>query len=185
MSVPLPRAKIPKNTREIRIRTTQEIYWDRLAIAYAEPCPQARRNELPLAIARLTDAGFAARTTAAQRRPQYDYDHRTPLWDARHQAGFYTEFGPADELVARADDAFAIFGPGEEVHMEFAASPADPPAGWSRRFELKVVGWCKDMDFYTRDGATLEPLPARKPGDGESLLRRDELHRRFNTRFRS
>jgi tetratricopeptide (TPR) repeat protein len=185
MSVPLPRAKLPRNAREIRIRTTQEIYWDRLAIAYAEPCPQARRIELPLASARVNDAGFAARTTAAQRRPSYDYDHRVPLWDARHQAGFYTEFGHAEELLAQADDALAIFGPGEEVHMEFAAPPDDVPAGWSRRVMLELVGWCKDMDFYTRDSATVDPLPARNaPGD-IARRHRDELHVKYNTRYRS
>jgi hypothetical protein len=185
MSVPLPREKLPKNTREIRIRTTQEIYWDRLVIAYAEPCPQARRIELPLSSARVNDAGFAGRTTAAQRRPHYDYDRRAPLWDARHQAGFYTEFGPADELIATADDAFAIFGPGEEVHLEFAAPSADPPPGWSRRLVLQLVGWCKDMDFYTRDGATIEPLPARDGATEESLRRREQLHEKYNTRYRS
>jgi hypothetical protein len=185
MSVPLPRAKMPRNTREIRIRTTQEIYWDRLAVAYAEPCPRARRVELPLASARVHDAGFAARKTAAQRRPHYDYGNRAPLWDARHQAGFYTDFGPADELIASADDAFAIFGPGEEVHMAFAAPAAEPPAGWTSRLVLELVGWCKDMDFYTRDGATIEPLPARGTATQESLGRRHGLHERYNTRYRS
>ena len=185
MSVPLPRAKIPKNTREIRIRTTQEIYWDRLAIAYAEPCPDARRIELSMTSARLNDAGFAARTTAAQRRPHYDYANRAPLWDARHQAGCYTEFGPADELIAQADDAFAIFGPGEEVHLTFAAPRNDPLPGWSRRFVLETTGWCKDMDFYTRDGTTLEPLPARGTLNEDGLRRRDRLHEKYNTRYRS
>ena len=186
MSVPLLREKLPKNTREIRIRTTQEIYWDRLSIAFAEPCPQAGRIELPLASARVNDAGFAGRTTAAQRRPSYDYDRRAPLWDARHQAGFYTEFGRADELLAQADDALAIFGPGEEVHMEFATPPDNVPAGWSRRIVLQLIGWCKDMDFYTRDGATLEPLPARNAAPDDIARRhRDELHAKYNNRYRS
>jgi hypothetical protein len=189
MSVPLPRSKLPKHAREIRVRTTQEIYWDRLAIAYAEPCPDARRIELPMIAANVNDVGFAARTTAAQRRPHYDYARRAPLWDARHQAGFYTAFGPADELVAQADDAFAIFGPGEEVHLAFAAPVApeeNPPPGWSRRLVLEMVGWCKDIDFYTRDGATIEPLPARGPANDRSFRRRrDRLHDKYNTRYRS
>jgi hypothetical protein len=185
MSVPLLRSKLPKGTREIRIRTTQEIYWDRLAIACAEPCPDARRIELPMTAARVADPGFAARTTAAQRRPHYDYARRAPLWDARHQAGFYTEFGPADELVAHADDALAIFGPGEEVHVSFAAPQTDVPPGWTRRLELQLVGWCKDMDFYTRDGATIDPLPARGTLNAEDLRRRDRLHQQYNTRYRS
>ena len=185
MSVPLPRGKLPPGTREIRIRTTQEIYWDRLAVAYAEPCPEARRVELPMTNSRVSESGFAARTTAAQRRPHYDYARRAPLWDARHQAGFYTEFGRADALLAAPDDAFAIFGPGEEVHLEFTAPPNEPPPGWSRRVELQLTGWCKDMDFYTRDGATIDPLPARGGATAESLRRRDELHRKYNTRYRS
>ena len=69
--------------------------------------------------------------------------------------------------------------------MEFAAPAGALPPGWSRRFVLELVGWCKDMDFYTRDGATIEPLPARDPDNGTSLHHRDELHRRYNTRFRS
>ncbi|MEA2709692.1 MAG: hypothetical protein QOF78_2293, partial [Phycisphaerales bacterium] len=192
MSVPLPREKLPPKTRELRIRTTVEIYFDRVSVAWSEPCPAARRTEIPLLAARVSDAGFAARTTFVQRRPQYDYARRAPLWDARHPAGFYTDFGPADELLAQSDDALAIFGPGEEISMEFAAPTDDsPPPGWSRRLVLQMVGWCKDMDFYTRDGATLDPLPARAPRDAgnaankESLRRRDALHQKYNTRYRS
>jgi hypothetical protein len=37
------------------------------------------------------------------------------------------------------------------------------------------------MDPYTGGGATLDPLPLR---DGQATTpRREELHRRFNTRF--
>ena len=46
----------------------------------------------------------------------------------------------------------AIFGPGEDVRLEFEA-PADAvPAGWTRRVVLETDGWCKDMDLYTKDG---------------------------------
>ena len=30
----LPLGVLPAGTRELRLRTTQEIYWDRLAVAY-------------------------------------------------------------------------------------------------------------------------------------------------------
>ena len=108
----------------------------------------------------------------------FDYDQRLPLADVRIPAGYYSQFGSVEELVARADNALAIFGPGEEIHFEFAGLPPAPP-GWTRRFVLETVGWCKDMDLYTQNGATVEPLPQAGPLDG----RRDRLHQQYNTRY--
>jgi hypothetical protein len=184
MSVPIPVGKLPAGTAALRLRTTQEIYFDRIAVAYAEPCPQAKRIVLPLASSRLAEVGFAARANGPQRRPRYDYDRRAPLQDQRHQDGFYTTFGAVDELVGRADGALAIFGPGEEVHLEFAAL-RDPPPGWSRRLVLELAGWCKDADLYTKDGQTLDPLPAPQGASADEVRRRDALNARFNTRYRS
>jgi hypothetical protein len=45
---------------------------------------------------------------------------------------------------------------------------------------LETDGWCKDMDLYTRDGSTLEPLPAR--GNGANP-RGAQLHQTYNTRY--
>jgi hypothetical protein len=135
-----------------------------------------RHVRFPVAAARLDEVGFARRTTGPQRTPQYDYAGRAPLLDTRHPRGWYTAFGPAEALVAAEDGAVAIFGPGEEVHLEFEVPPP-PPAGWTRRVVLETRGWCKDMDLYTRDGDTVEPLP------GTASPARDRLHKRFNTRY--
>ena len=81
--------------------------------------------------------------------------------------------GPADALVERAADALAIVGPGEGIHIEFPAEEATLPSGWTRRFVLEMVGWCKDMDLFTRSGETVEPLPAR----GERTAQRQRAHR--------
>ena len=59
MSVPLGR--LPRGTSALRVRTNQEIYWDRLAVAYAESGPQATRAELPLRVARVSRTGYAVR----------------------------------------------------------------------------------------------------------------------------
>jgi len=178
MSVPLP--PLPSGTRELRLRTNQEIYWDHIVVVAAEANPEVRRQQLELVTARLDRTGFAHRTTGAQRVPGYDYGRRAPLWDTRIQAGWYTRFGDVVELVAAADDALAIFGPGEEVHLEFAEPLQSPPPGWRRMLVLETDGWCKDMDLYTKDGQTVGPLPAR--GDG-SPDRRAGLHRTYNTRY--
>jgi len=178
MSVPLP--PLPAGTRELRMRTNQEIYWDRIAVVAAEANPEVRKQQLELVAARLDWIGFAHRTTAAQRVPSYIYGRRAPLWDTRIQAGWYTRIGGVVELVAVADDALAVFGPGEEVHLEFAEPPNAPPPGWRRMLVLETDGWCKDMDFYTKGGHTVGPLPAR--GDG-AADRRARLHRTYNTRY--
>ncbi len=178
MSVAL--AGLPQGTRALRLTTNQEIYWDRVAVVQAEPLPEARRMTLPLVQARLAETGFARRSSGPQRQPYYNYAQRSPLWDTRHQAGYYTAPGTVTELLATQDDATAIIGPGEEVHLEFAAGLPDLPAGWSRRFVVEANGWTKDMDLYTAHGTTLAPLPT----SGRPGARRDALHARYNTRYR-
>jgi hypothetical protein len=185
MSVPL--GGLPPGTNALRLRTNEEIYWDRLAVAYTEPLPDVRRRALALRSARLAQTGFPHRSTGAQRRPYYDYDRRRPFWDTRYLRGAYTALGPADALVRTVDDALVIFGPGEETHLEFDALDDAPPPGWSRHFVFETNGWAKDMDLYTRDGDTVAPLPTRgtSPGPGTPPGPRDRLHARYNTRYAS
>src|SRR4051794_4177532 len=110
----LPLGHLPPGTTELRIGTTQEIYWDRLAVAYSEPDASVVAHVLPLVSAHLASEGFPRREMHAWRRPSYDYDHRAPLLDTRYLKGRYTAMGPVTELIAAQDDALAIFGPGEE-----------------------------------------------------------------------
>ncbi len=179
MSVPLH--GLPRGTTALRLHTTQEIYWDRLAIANAEAPPRVIEQRLALQTARLATTGHARRSTGTFRRPSYDYDARVPLWDTRHLKGFYTTEGPVDELVASEDDAVAILGPGEEVHLEFSARTDPPPPGWTRRYVLELRGWCKDMDMYTEHGETVDPVPATAAHSSS----RTHLHQKFNTRYES
>ncbi len=177
ISVPLPR--LPAGTKALRLRSNQEIYWDRVVVVAAEVTEEIIRRDLKLVSAEVEQTGFARRTTGPERLPHYDFDRRAPLWDSRVQPGFYTSFGNVRELVETADDAFAIFGPGEGSHLEFEAPAAAPPDGWTRVFVLETEGWCKDMDLYTKDGSTLEPLPAAGRASSATAM----LHARFNTRW--
>jgi hypothetical protein len=177
MSVPL--SKLSPGTDALRLRGNLEIYWDRISVAYAEDLPEAKRLDLPPVAARLAQTGFPKRLTFPQARPGYDYGTRTPFWDTRAMAGFYTRLGPVDDLVSEADDALAIIGPGDEIHLEFEA-PAEPPPGWTRRLVLESRGWTKDMDLYTKDGETLAPLPET----GHDPARRQALHAAYNLRWR-
>jgi len=178
MSVPL--SDLPAGSNALRISTNQEIYWDRLMIAWVEPAPEdMQRTQLELLAATLSRSGFAQRAELPQRLPYYDYNNRVPLWDTRHQAGWYTRFGRVEQIIREANHALAIFGPGEEIHMEFGALMVDPQRGWTRHHVLESDGWCKDMDLFTLDGETLDPLP------GDESPERIRFHSEFNTRYES
>ena len=178
MSLPMP--ELPPGTRKLRLRTNMQIYWDRIAVVFAEQLPEHKKQLLPVAAARLGKTGFARRSNLDQFRPHYNYAESSPFWDTRYMAGLYTRLGPVDELVTIADDAVAIIGPGEEVHLEFNAA-ASAPDGWRRFFVLESNGWAKDMDLYTRDGATVGPLPST----GKPAALPDRLHEQYNTRYQS
>lgn len=177
----LPLADLPAGTTALRLSGNWEVYWDMIAVVNAEPAPAGSAvHVLEVADARVAKTGFARRDTLAYRRPYYDYADRSPFWDTQYPAGFYAALGAVDPLVAATDDAFAVIGPGEEIHMEFMA-PAPPADGASRHVVLEVRGYAKDMDLYTRDGDTVGPLP-RTPGVSDDGTR-DRLHGRFLTRF--
>jgi hypothetical protein len=174
-----PLGRLPRGTKELRLRTTQEIYWDRLAVAYAASARTVETHPMPLVSARLASVGFPRRQLHEGRRPVFDYERRAPFADTRHARGFYTVPGPVTELVAAEDGAVAVFGPGEEVQFTFSASLPALRSGWTRRFVLEARGWCKDMDLYTKDGETVAPLPGTR---GPIAAARQ---RRYTTRYES
>jgi len=178
MSFPLD--ELPSGTSKLRLRTNMQIYWDRISVAFAEDLPQRKKTLLPIISAKLGIPGFAKRTNLDQYRPNYDYEQLSPFWDTRYMSGFYTRLGEVSELVADADDAVAIIGPGEELHLEFDVV-ADAAEGWRRYFVLESNGWAKDKDLFTRDGDTVGPLP----NTGKPAGPRDRLHERYNTRYQS
>ncbi|MDJ0836566.1 MAG: FG-GAP-like repeat-containing protein [Acidobacteriota bacterium] len=177
MTVPLP--PLPEGTVALRITTNLQVYWDRISVIETEPCPDAVRRELPLVAAELTRPGFAKRTNGPQMLPQYDYSKRDTFWDTRHMEGAYTRFGNVLPLVSKGDHVLAVFGPGEEVQLDFKADLPPPAPGFTRRYVLDLAGWCKDMDLYTLTGETVAPLPGKRDSEQE------KLQRRFNTRYRA
>src|SRR5207249_4854015 len=71
MIIPLPKDRLPNACRKIRLSTNQEIYWDRIFVAFPEKCPDVKREEMPLSAVKLSQTGFALRKPG--RRPDYDY----------------------------------------------------------------------------------------------------------------
>ena len=145
---------------------------------YSEPAPEVAARPAPLTAATLRAVGLRA----AHDRPAADAALRLRASGRRcstpgTRADGTVALGPVEPLVERDDDAVAIFGPGEDILLEFAAPEAPLPAGWTRRVVLDAKGWCKDMDLYTQDGETVAPLP------GVDSAERRALHGAFNTRY--
>ena len=179
MALPLP--ALPPGTSALRLSSNMEIYWDRLRLVWEEELPAAKVTTLKPSSARVARTGFAERSTGPQRLPHYDYQRRSPFWDAKVPAGFYTSFGDAQELVAETDGALAIIGSGEEVDLSFPAS--EVPANHRRYFAIRFHGWAKDMDLYTQDGHTVDPLPLPPDFGEDSPANRERLHARYNVRY--
>ena len=161
-----------------------EIYWDRLQIVWEEALTDTAPITIQPVSARIGKIGFPKRATAEQRLPHYDYDDRSPYWDTKYQAGFYTTLGDAHELIEEVEGALAIIGGGEEIHLEFPAlAPALP--GYERYFVLDFRGYAKDMDLYTEHGETIAPLPSNLSLDTAALAHRNRMHERYNVRFQA
>ncbi|MFO0782418.1 MAG: FG-GAP-like repeat-containing protein [Phycisphaerales bacterium] len=175
----LPGDRLPAGCTTLRVRTSMDLSVDRAQVAWIEPCAELVVQQAPLAEAACRFAGYPQRVPQPQRRPDYRYHTRAPLWDCRAQLGLYTQYGRCTPLLNETDDACAVFGPGEEVELRFGALP--PPAdGMHRTWVLDVHGWCKDMDRYTGQGAELSPMPTRH---GSISSQAQELQQQFNTRF--
>lgn len=181
MMVPLPSSC--EGAKWFRLRTNMQIYWDQIELVYLEDCPEAKITTQQPEVANLRYAGFAKRTTGPQFVPQYDYSQRRGTWDCRHLPGFYTRFGDVLPLLTSSSSELAVFGPGEEIHFEFAASQQQP-SNYQRWFQLRLEGWCKDMDLYTQDGHQLGPLP-RVPSDTAAGSHEKQLYELYNYRYES
>src|SRR3989441_11259863 len=79
---------------------------------------------------------------------------------------------------------YIIFGPGDEVALQFDTGAAPPlPPRWTRDFMIYTDAWMKDADLNTAAGGTVEPLPFhamfRYPYGADETFPADAAHRRF------
>jgi hypothetical protein len=102
--------------------------------------------------------------------------------------GRFTRYGDVLQLLERADDMYVVFGPGDEITVEFDPSDAPPlPAGWRRDFLLYSDSWLKDADLNTGTGQTVEPLPfhamSRYPYGADESYPAGAEHQRYLRRY--
>jgi len=170
----------------VRIRTNMEVYWDRAFVAATASASPVTVTTLRPVAADLHYRGFSRMYRKGGRYgPQwYDYADasREPAWAPI--VGAFTRYGDILPLLDAADDRYVIFGPGDEVALQFDSAAAPPvPPGWTRDFVIYTDAWMKDADLNTAAGGTVEPLPfhrmSRYPYDADEAFPTDAVHRRF------
>jgi tetratricopeptide (TPR) repeat protein len=184
--------KLPAGTKRVRVLTNLRIYWDQILLDATPEANLIRLSEVPLAQATLGFRGYPREVRGdppSDIRYIYEDVSRTGPY-ARH-AGNYTRYGDALELLAAADDRFAILGSGDEVQLEFDPARLPPlPAGWARDYLFYADGFSKDMDFYAAHGYTVGPLPFHAmrgyPYKGDESYPREEpyLHYQLDVNTR-
>jgi tetratricopeptide (TPR) repeat protein len=153
--------KVPAGTKRMRIVTNLQIYWDQILVDTTEQIQQTRVSEASIAKADLRFIGYP-RPVAGQSPGdlRYDYQMVSRTGPFATPRGAYTRFGDVSPLVSAADDKFVIFGPGEEIALEFDAESLPAlPDGWRRDYFFYADGFVKDMDFAGAESFAVAPLP--------------------------
>jgi hypothetical protein len=150
----------PGAPRRLRLRTSMEIYWDRLEWAEALPETTFKTRRIGLESAELRRRGFSRFSQADDSSPELpDYNQlegTAQKW--RDMIGYYTRPGEVRELLEKIDDRMVITCAGDELRLKFPALPA-PPAGWTRDYVMIGDGWIKDGDLNSTFSKTVLPLP--------------------------
>jgi Tfp pilus assembly protein PilF len=153
--------KLPPGTRNLRIATNLQIYWDQILVANEPDAPQTRQTELPLTAATLAFRGYPLQADGHTPGDlNYDYQRMSPTGPFIPHRGAYTRYGDVTPLLTSIDDQFVIFGTGEDMDLEFSAAALPPlPTGWTRDFFFYANGFVKDMDFYEGSPFEVGQLP--------------------------
>ncbi|MBT5305700.1 MAG: tetratricopeptide repeat protein [Candidatus Scalindua sp.] len=175
-------SKLPVNTRRLRLTTTFEIRWDRIALFRRSSLPEV--TELSPVNADLRWRGFSeikTRKPGNPKTPLYIKTSEQPPWLTSLQ-GWCTAYGNVIELAEQEDDAVVVMNGGDALNLKFNADAISPvPQGKNRTFLFYSVGWNKDGDYNIDDGHRVYPIAnptTNRIGNGI-----DEWQLKYNTRW--
>lgn len=181
--ISIPAESLSAGSRQFRLRTNMEIYWDWLGWCYEQPDATVEVIDVPLAVGDLRARGYSKLLPIDRRRPDTPIYKRVatgqPWLDLE---GFYTRFGDVRELLADIDDRYVIMNAGDELVLEFTVPEVAANSGFRRDFVLVGDGWVKDGDFNTSFSRWVHPLPTHDDGDYEGPLlpiEQDPVYLRF------
>lgn len=150
----------PGTDHKVRLTTNMEIYWNQIRWGVELKDRDIKKKDLNFSEANLRYRGFSEVERPSRFVPELpNYQNisgTTPMWSDLE--GFYTRFGPVNELVEEIDDRYVIMNAGDELVFKFPALDK-PDEGWTRDFVLIGDGWVKDGDYNTGFSTTVLPLP--------------------------
>ena len=148
--------KFLTDSREVRIVTNFETYWDKIAVDTSEQT-ETRSIDIAPAEANLRERGFSKEIKFGKMvSADYDQIFNDGRW--KYFSGNFTKLGDVKPLLASIDDVFVISKTGDELVLSFPALP-DPPAGKTYTFMLYADGYSKEMDINSGSPETVFPLP--------------------------
>jgi tetratricopeptide (TPR) repeat protein len=174
--------KLPAGTQRLRLTTSFQIYWDRLALLLPSELPASRIHERRFERASLGWRGFSEMRTApdpVSRTPDFQRVADQPAWRTTVE-GWCTRYGDVLPLLEARDGQLAILNGGDALTLECDASHFPPlPAGMVRTFFLRAVGWDKEDNTNTVEGESIDPLPGQTP----TLTADRDWRRTYSTRW--
>jgi len=170
--------KLAAGVRRLRLRTSFELRWDRIALFERLPAGAMQIHSVKPAHAQLQPRGFSDIRARAENHPATPDWHTVferPPWRTTLE-GWMTRFGDVRPLVAQRDEHLALIGSGDALELRFAASDLPPlEPGRARTYFFYSVGWDKDGDHNVVNGHRVEPLPV--------VAKDDDWQIRYNTRW--
>jgi tetratricopeptide (TPR) repeat protein len=170
--------KLAAGVRRLRLRTSFELRWDRIAMFERLPASALEIHTVKPTSAQLQPRGFSEiRTRAVNHPPTPDWYtvFERPPWRTTPQ-GWVTQFGDVRPLVTRRDANLALLNGGDALELRFAAADLPPlEHGRTRTYFFYSVGWDKDGDHNVVSGDSVEPLPV--------VAKDDDWRIRYNTRW--
>ncbi|MEK7730219.1 MAG: hypothetical protein AAB363_00015, partial [Planctomycetota bacterium] len=179
--------KLPRDARRLRLTTTFEIRWDRVALFDRATLANSQLHEVTPKAAQLRWRGFSelrSRHSGHPSTPDYDKVADRPPWRTTPQ-GWCTLYGDVLELVTARDGRMAILNSGDALTLDFDAAALPPvQSGMVRSFFFYSVGWDKDADHNVVKGDTVDPLPVEgESADGNSVDDEEDWRIQYNTRW--
>jgi hypothetical protein len=175
--------KLPPGARRLRLTTSFEVRWDRIALYDAVPISAAKVIEMRPTKAELHWHGFAELRASAPDRPQVPnlaHISDAPPWLTRVE-GWCTRYGDIVPLLIESDAQMAILNSGDAATIEFDAGSLPPrPAGTARTLLLSTHGWIKEADPNSLADRRVEPLP---PTDHDMSPSTFDWQFDYNTRW--
>jgi len=170
--------KLAPGVRRLRLRTSVELRWDRIALFERLPASALEIHTVQPASAQLQPRGFSDIRVRAVNHPTtpdwYTVSERPP-WRTTPE-GWVTRFGDVLPLVTHRDAKLVLLNGGAALELRFPVSDLPPPErGRTRTFFFYSVGWDKDGDHNVVTGDRVEPLPV--------VAKDDDWRIRYNTRW--